>query len=65
MRSILINKETLLTPFRRYVVKARDERGNTSIMGEYHNQDEAIEHEAQLFISFPMHYIYTDTEELT
>jgi hypothetical protein len=49
---------------RSYIVKARDDYGNTTIMATYHSEDEAMEHEAQLFISFPMHYIYTDTEAL-
>ena len=42
-------------------MKARDNKGNVSVMGEYteDKEDEAREHEEQLTIAYPAFHIWT------
>ena len=42
-----------------YYVLARDNKGNVSVMGEYEEEDDAIEHEEQLTIAYPAFHIWT------
>ena len=46
-----------------FQVKARDRRGNTSILHEVYDEDEALELEAWERIHNPEHYIFTDEIE--
>tara|TARA_R110000796_G_scaffold82354_2_gene180728 strand:+ start:1550 stop:1735 length:186 start_codon:yes stop_codon:yes gene_type:complete len=45
---------------RKYTVKARDERGNVSIMSDVYDNNEALEMEALLKINNPMMYIWIE-----
>lgn len=44
---------------RMYYVLARDSKGNVSVMGEHVDEDDAREHEEQLFNAYPNHHIWT------
>lgn len=47
-----------------YVVKARDTRGNTTILDECYSYDDALEIQAYESLRNPEHYIWIDKEEL-
>ena len=48
-----------------YQIKARDSRGNTTIMHEVFNDDDAKELEEWERIKNPSHYVFTDVESFT
>lgn len=43
-----------------YYVLARDSKGNVSVMGEYTEEDDAVEHEEQLTTAYPTHHIWVE-----
>ena len=45
----------------RDIVKARDERGNVSIMGEHDDRLDALEHEQMLTKEYPLMYVWIET----
>ena len=44
----------------RDIVKARDERGNVSIMGEHDDRLDALEHEQMLTKEYPLMYVWIE-----
>lgn len=47
-----------------YQIKARDSHGNTTIMHEVFNDDEAKELEEWERLKNPAHYVFTDVESI-
>ena len=47
----------------RYIVKATDTKGNTTIMEETTDEGEAQATELQLTLAHPMHHVFISTEE--
>ena len=47
-----------------YQIKARDSKGNTTIMHEVFNDDEAKELEEWERLKNPTHYVFTDIERI-
>ena len=45
-----------------FLVKARDLHGNTSVLHEGYDEQEAREMEAWSSLEYPEHYVFTDEE---